>query len=732
MTVFPVIDRTARLRPSRRDFLTAGAAAGGGLLLSMSLPEASQAQTEPPSNANPKASSPDPNTFIRIGGDGRVTMIMPMVEMGQGVYTALPMLLAEELEVDFASIVLEHAPPSDKLYGNPSYFLQVTGGSSTVYSFWNPLLRAGAAARQMLIAAAAAKWGVDPGQCRAEKGVVIHEASARRVGYGELASAAAATPIPEHIVLKDPKTYKLIGAPIKRLDSPPKVRGAAQYGIDVRLPGMKIAAVAASPVRGGKLMSLDDTSARKTPGVRDVIKLDDVVAVIADHNGAARKGLAALAIKWDDGPNGGFSSEKHVRALKAAAQRPATKVARNDGDVRAADARAAVRLEAEYESPLLAHATMEPMNCTVHVRQDACDVWLGTQAPVWVQKDVAEAIGLPIEKVAVHNQYLGGGFGRRGWTDHAVQAARIAKQVDYPIKVIWSREEDIQHDFYRPYYYDKLSAGLDSSGRPVSWSHRVVGGSVLERMMPMFVVDGFDFDMVEGAAGPYDFANALVDYVNYQDPGLPIGTWRGVGVTHNAFVVESFIDELAFSAGRDPIEYRAALLTKNPRALGVLNLVAEKAGWKEPLPPRSGRGVSLLSGFKSHMAQVAEVAVNKSGQIRVERVTCAVDCGRYVNPDTIVAQVQSGIIFGLSAALYEEITFVNGRVEQSNFDTFRVLRIDEAPKIDVHIVKNDEAPGGIGEPGASAIFPAVANAVFAATKVRLRKLPLSEDALKSA
>src|SRR5579872_197691 len=303
MTVFPVIDRTARLRPSRRDFLTAGAAAGGGLLLSMSLPEASQAQSEPPSNANPKASSPDPNTFIRIGGDGRVTMIMPMVEMGQGVYTALPMLLAEELEVDLGSVVLEHAPASDKLYGNPSYFLQLTGGSSTVYSFWDPLLRAGAAARQMLIAAAAAKWGVDPGQCRAEKGVVIHEVSARRVGYGELASAAAAAPVPEHIVLKDPKTYKLIGAPIKRLDSPPKVRGAVQYGIDVRLPGMKIAAVATSPVRGGKLMSLDDTNARKTPGVRDVIKLDDVVAVIADHNSAARKGLAALSIKWDDGPN---------------------------------------------------------------------------------------------------------------------------------------------------------------------------------------------------------------------------------------------------------------------------------------------------------------------------------------------------------------------------------------------------------------------------------------------
>ena len=709
---------------SRRSFLRVGAAAGGGLMLSLSLPLA---------DGKAEAADADdfvPNAFIRIDRSGQIVLTMPYVEMGQGTYTSIPMLIAEELEVDLKQVRLEHAPPNEKLYANPLLGVQATGNSNAIRGAWQPLREAGAVARTTLVAAAAKRWNVDPASCRARGGEVLHPPTGKRSTYGELAAAAAHVPIPENVALKQPQDFKLIGIPAKRLDTPAKVNGTAVYGIDVRPQGVKIATLAQSPVFGGRVKRVDDTAAKAVKGVHQIVRLDDAVAVVADHMGAAKKGLSALAIEWDDGPNGKLRTADIASELEQATLRSGP-VAQNIGDVDKAMAGAATKVEAIYQVPFLAHATMEPMNCTVHVRPDGCEVWIGNQAIARVQATAAKVTGLPLDKVVVHNHLIGGGFGRRLESDGVERAVEIAKQVDGPVKLVWTREEDIQHDMYRPYWFDRLTAGLDETGMPVAWRNRYAGSSVIARWLPPGFKNGLDPDSTEGAIKlVYALPNLHVEYLRMEPPGIPTAFWRSVGPSHNVFVTESFMDELAAAAKQDAVAYRRALLELSPRAKAVLELAAEKAGWGQPLPQRAGRGVSLQFVFGTYMAQVAEVEVAKDGAVRVRRVVCAVDCGIPVNPDTIRAQIQSAIIFGITAALYGEITLKNGRVEQTNFDSYQMLRINEAPAIDVHIVQNFEKPGGMGECGTSAIVPAVANAIFAATGKRLRKMPVNTATLK--
>jgi isoquinoline 1-oxidoreductase subunit beta len=708
---------------SRRRFLQAGAAAGGGLVLSMSLPLATgQADA---------ADSFAPNAFIRIEPDGQIVLTMPYVEMGQGTYTSIPMLIAEELEVDLKQVPLDHAPPNEKLYGNPLLGgIQATGNSNAVRASWQPLRQAGATARAMLVTAAAKRWNVDPASCRAQSGEVFHPATGRRLKYGTLAAEAARLPVPDNVTLKRPQDFKLIGTLVKRLDTPAKVNGTAVYGIDVRPPGVKIATLAQSPVFGGRVKSVDDVAAKAVSGVRQIVRLDDALAVVADHMGAAKKGLAALKIEWDDGPHAKLNTDEIAGELEKATLTSGA-VAQNIGNVEGAMAGAVTKVEATYQVPFLAHATMEPMNCTVHVRNDGCEIWVGSQAMARVQSAAAKTAGLPVDKVVVHNHLLGGGFGRRLEADGVIRAVQIAQHVDGPVKVVWTREEDIQHDMYRPYWFDRLSAALDANGMPVGWNHRFAGSSVIARWLPPGFNNGLDPDTTEGAIDlVYALPNMHVEYVRVEPPGIPTAFWRSVGPSHNVFVVESFMDELAVTAKQDPVAYRLALLDRTPRAKAVLALAAEKAGWGGPLPERVGRGVSLQFVFATYMAQVAEVEVSKDGAVRVRRVVCAVDCGTVINPDTVRAQIQSGIIFGITAALHGKITLKNGRVEQTNFDTYEMLRMNEAPVIDVHIVQSFEPPGGMGECGTSAIVPAVANAIFAATGKRLRKMPVDTTALK--
>jgi isoquinoline 1-oxidoreductase subunit beta len=709
---------------SRRSFLQAGAAAGGGLIVSLCLPLANR-------TAAAEADSFAPNAFIRIGGDGQIVLTMPYVEMGQGTYTSIPMLIAEELEVDLSRIRLEHAPPNERLYGNPLLGgIQATGNSNAVRASWVPLRQAGATARTMLVAAAARRWNVEPASCRAQSGEVLHEPTGRRATYGELAAAAARMPMPNRVALKQPQDFKLIGRPAKRLDAPSKVNGTAVYGIDVRPPGVKIATLAQSPVFGGRVKSLNDAAARSVKGVRQIVRLDDAVAVVADHMGAAKKGLEALAIEWDDGPHAKVNTQAIVAELEQATLN-AGAVAQNIGDTNKAMASTVTKVEAIYQVPFLAHATMEPMNCTVHVRKDDCEVWVGNQVIPRAQATAAKVTGLPLDKVVVHNHLIGGGFGRRLEIDGVTRAAEIAKHVDGPVKVVWTREEDIQHDMYRPYWFDRMSAGLDANGMPVAWDHRFAGSSVIARWAPPFFKNGLDSDTTEGAIDlVYALPNMHVEYRQVEPPGIPTAFWRSVGPSHNVFVTESFMDELAAAAKQDPVAYRWALLENSPRAKAVLELAAEKAGWGQPLPQGFGRGVSLQFVFATYMAQIAEVEVSRNGTVRVHRVVCAVDCGIPVNPDTIQAQIQSAIMFGITAALYGEITLKDGRVEQSNFHDYQILRMNQAPTVEVHIVQSRESPGGMGEAGTSAIVPAVTNAIFAATGKRLRKLPVDAAALK--
>ena len=700
--------------PSRRMFLTAGLAVGGGLLVGFQLaPKRALAQ-----------SGFAPNAFLRIGSDGKVTAVLPKTEMGQGVYTAIPMMLAEELEVDLSQVSIEIPLGEPRKFGRLG---QETGGSTSVRETWGPVRSAGAAARMMLVAAAAQQWGVGPETCSARSGQIVHAPSGRKLGYGALVTAAAAQPIPEKPQLKDPAQFRLIGKAVHRLDGPAKVNGTAVYGIDVKLPGLKIATLAASPVPGGSLRAVNEAAALAVPGVRQVVRLPDAVAVVGDHMWAAKQGLAAAAPQWDDGPNAKLDQAAIVADLIAASQREGAEAGKQ-GDPVAAMAGAARRIEAVYEQPYLAHAPMEPTNCTVHVRADACEVWLGTQVPDSAKGVAAKAAGLAPEQVTVHNFLMGGGFGRRLESDMVERAVAIGKSVNGPVKVVWSREEDIQHDLFRPYYVDRIAAGLDANGTPVAWTHRIAGSSIMARLYPKYF-KGVDADAVESAVQtPYNLPNNLVQYVQQESP-VTTSWWRGVGPLRSIFVVESFIDELAAAAKVDPVAYRLKLAT-DERARAVLQLAAEKSGWSAPSKPGRARGVCLFHAWDTYMAQVMEIEMDPQGLPLVRRVTVALDCGQVINPDGVRAQVEGGVIFGISGALHGEITFADGRVEQSNFHDYRVLRMEEAPQIETHIIASTATPGGMGEPPTAGAGPALANAVFAATGIRVRKLPIAK-ALRS-
>jgi isoquinoline 1-oxidoreductase beta subunit len=676
-----------------------------------------------------------PNAFIRIAPSGQVTFVMPRVEMGQGTYTSISMLIAEELEISLADVRLEHAPADDVLYRDPVIGSQITGASASIRGAWLPLRQAGATCRSLLVNAAAQSWKVEPSTCKAADGAVTHPPTGRKMTYGELAGMAASLPLPQNVTLKDPRDFKLIGTPVKRLDSPDKVDGRAVFGIDVVVPGMRIATVAACPVVGGKLRGVDDRRARQIKGVHQVVRIDNAVAVVADDMWAAKRGLSALMLDWDEGENAGFSNATLIARMEQAAASDGV-IAQKIGDVPAALRGDGKHIEARYELPFLAHATMEPMNCTVHVTPDSCDVWVGTQAPARAQETAAAITGLPKEKVKVHIQYLGGGFGRRLEIDYVTQSVSFARQVQGAVKFIWTREEDIQHGIPRTVYLNRLEAVLDAHGMPLAWTHKITGAAVMARYLPSTFKNGIDPDAVNGAINLlYAIPNVRVDYVRFETP-MPIGKWRGVGPTHNVFVVESFMDELADAADKDPYEYRRTLLANQPRAKAVLELAAQQAGWHQPLEAgragaRVGRGISVQFAFASYLSHVAEVEVDENGEVRIRRVICAVDCGHVVNPDTVRAQIESGVIFGCSAVLWGKITFKNGRIEQGNFNDYRVMRINEAPLIEVHIVNSAEAPGGIGEAATSALFPAVGNAVAAATGKRIRKLPIEPALIKA-
>jgi len=702
---------------SRREFLQTGLAVGGALVVGFRIGSANAASGAPFA----------PNAFVRMDKQGIVTLVMPQVEMGQGVYTSVAMILADEMDVDWKQVKLEHAPPNDKLYGNPTFGLQVTGNSNSIRAFWTPLRTAAATARAMLTEAAASLWKVKAADCKSENSSIVHAASGRKLAYSALIDAASRVSLPKDPPLKSPSDFKLIGQSLKRLDTPDKVNGKAVYGIDVMPQGVKFATLTICPVFGGKVAKVDDSKAKQVSGVRQVITGEDFVAVVADHMWAAKKGLAALDIRWDEGDHGKVSSDQVWRQLRTAGEKTGA-VAKNEGDVQKGLGEGD-RVEAAYELPFLAHATMEPLNCTVHVKPNSCEVWVGTQVISRAQAAAAKVAGLPLEKVTVHNHLIGGGFGRRLETDYVEKAVFIGKQVDGPVKVVWSREEDMQHDVYRPIYLDQLSASV-ANGRIVSWNHRIAGSSVIARWLPPAFQKGIDVDAIDGAADiQYDIPNVHVEYVREEPLPIPTGFWRGVGPNNNFFAIESFIDELAKKAGKDPVEFRLAMLGKSPRLKAALQMAADKAGWGGALPARTGRGVGIQLSFGSYIATITEVEVDKQGEIRVRRVVSAVDSGIVVNPDTLIAQMQGGLVFGLTAALHGQITIDKGRVQQSNFHDYRMMRINEVPRIEVHIVKSGEAPGGIGEAGTTAGPPAFANAIFAATGVRVRRLPVDRSLL---
>ena len=709
---------------SRRAFIAGGIA--GGFVLAFHLPAyAINEPNQPPDN---KATAFAPNAFIRIDRTGKTTLVMPQVEMGQGVYTSIAMILAEELDADFSQITLEHAPPDEKSYANPVFGIQATGNSNSIRAFWKPLRVAGASSRAMLIQAAAKQWRVEASSCSTSNGRVTHPATRRSFSYGALAEAASKETPPKDPPLKDPKNFTLIGKSTKRFDTPAKVDGSAVYGIDAMLPGMKFATLVAAPVLGGKVAKVDDSAALHLPGVQKIIVLDDIVAVIGDHFWAAKSGLDALKITWSHGVNAGVSSDTIWADLRSQSTKEGA-IAKAAGDVRKAAA-SGEKFEAVYELPLLAHATMEPMNCAVQLKPGGCEIWLGTQVVARVQQTVAKQLGLADDKVIVHNHWLGGGFGRRLEVDMAVKAVRVAQQLDgVPVKVVWTREEDIRQDYYRPAYRDQITAMIDA-GRIVSWRHKISGSSVMARWFPPGFQNGVDIDTVDSASDvPYEFPNFEVRNVRAEPAGLITGFWRGVGPNNNVFAIESFIDEVANKVGKDPIAFRKSMLDKGPRFKAVLDLVAQKAGWGQPLGKRIGRGVSLQPSFASFIATVIEVEVDEQGEVLLRRITSAVDTGIAVNPDTVVAQLQGGLIFGLTAALYGEVTLKAGCVQQSNFHDYRMLRIDQVPAIEVHVVPSGEAPGGIGETGTTAGPPALRNAIYAATGIALRRLPVDRDVL---
>jgi isoquinoline 1-oxidoreductase beta subunit len=694
----------------RRGFLEATALGGAGLWLSLVLPS----RTEARGPAAPAAF--EPNAWLRVDPRGEVTVYLAKSEMGQGVFTSMAMLVAEDLEADWKAVKVVQADFDPKFGG------MGTGGSSSVRRSWKPLREAGATARVLLVAAAAQRWGVDPDTCHAERGEVVHGPTGRRLGYGALAAAAAKLPAPEKVALKPPAEFRLIGQRLARFDTPLKTNGRAVFGLDVRVKGMRHAVVARPPVLGGKVAGFDAKAALSVPGVEKVVEVPSGVAVVARSTWAAMKGREKLAATFEAGPNGAVDDAEIRRRLAAAPLE--AKPARADGDLAAALAGAAKKVEAVYELPLLAHATMEPMNATAHVRKGAIELWAPTQAPTWAVEKVALKLGVPTSAITLHVTFLGGGFGRRAMPDFVVEAAEVSRAAGVPVKVTWTREDDLRHDWYRPPGRNELAAGLDAAGKLVAWHHVVRSPSASASIFGPEGRPGRDRpDVVEGAADvPYTSAAVRVDSA-MPDIGVPLGWWRSVYSSQNAFAEECFVDELAAAVGQDPLAFRLAHLPEGHRLRGALELAAGKAGWGSPLPAGHGRGIACHTSFGSHVAEVAEVSVEQ-GKVRVHRVVCAVDCGLVVNPDTVEAQVEGAVVYGLSAALREEITLREGAVVQGNFDGYQPLRMDEMPAVEVHVVPSTEDPGGIGEPGLPPLAPAVVNALHAVTGKRIRRLPI--------
>ncbi len=715
--------------PSRREFLSATAAVGGGLILALALPgpgrKFSAAAATVAASGEGKSGAPL-NAWLKISRDNSITIIVDRSEMGQGVYTALPMLLAEELDIDLDAIRIEAAPVGDA-YVNPGNGGQVTGTSNSVQDAWDKLRMAGATARTMLTAAAAKRWRVDPSQCHARNGTIVN-AEGKTLSYGELADSAAKLPLPKDVKLKSKADFQIIGKSRPRLDTPGKVDGSAEFGLDVKLPGMLHAALAQCPVLGGKLKSLDSRAAEKMPGVRKVLITTGGVAVVADHFWQALKARRALAITWDPGENARLDNAAIRSLLKNTAAAGAGLTARSDGDASAALESAKQRLSAEYYVPLLAHATMEPMNCTADVKAGGCDLYVGTQVQQVAQATAATAAGLAPAQVRVHTTLIGGGFGRRLDVDFIPAAVEASKALGVPVKVIWTREDDMTHDTYRPPAYEEVSGGLDASGKLVAWKLHITSPSITARMFPP--VKGVDDSVIEAAVNNlYDVPNLAVSY-SRQEIGIDVGYMRSVSHAPNCFVIESFMDEMAAAAGKNPLDFRMQHLARKPRQKHVLELAAERAAWGKP-PAGRHQGIALMEGYSTHLAQVAEISI-VGGELKVHKIVCVVDCGQMVNPRIVESQIESGIVFGLSAALWGEVTIAAGRVQQTNFNNYRLLRGNEMPEIDVHLVEGDEAPGGIGEAAVPLVAPAVCNAIFAATGRRLRSLPVGVHKLVNA
>lgn len=699
---------------NRRYFLKTSSTVTGGLMLgvSLGLPLSTQAA----------GTLYTPNAWVHIADDNTITLISARSEMGQGVYTSMPMLIAEELNVDIRRIKVAIAPPDGKVYGNALLGgPQLTGGSTSVRDGWEKLRIAGAQVRTMLVSAAAAKWNVNASTLRAENGMVIG-AKGKRATYGSLAEAASKLPVPEKVALKDPKDFTIIGKATRRLDTPAKTNGTAEFGIDVRLPGMVYASLEQCPVIGGTVKSFDGAKAKAMPGVIDVVQIPDGVAVVADSYWHARKARAALTIVWDEGPGATITHASMLDGIRKATDKPLPLKAVGDADAVIAGAAKVVR--AEYVSPLLAHATMEPMNFTASYSNGKMALIGPTQWQDGAQGAVAKALGMKPEDITVKTTFLGGGFGRRIDLDFIVQAAQIARAVNKPVKLLWTREDDMTHDFYRPMSVHQLAAAVGPDGKPTAMTFRMVSQSVTGRV---FGLPGEAQDplMTEAALAPYEIPATRHEIVKH-DSGLRVGYWRSVSHALNAFANESFIDELAAGAGKDPYAYRMALLEKQPRFANVLKMAADKAGWATPAPAGRFRGIALMEGYDTYMAQVAEISV-KDKQITVHKVTVVADLGRMINPDTVQAQIQSSVVFGLTAALNSQITLDKGRVQQTNFGDYPVLRMNEVPVIDITLVPSTEKPGGIGEPATALVAPAVANALFAATGKRVRQLPLHDN-----
>jgi isoquinoline 1-oxidoreductase beta subunit len=728
---------------TRRNFLHTTAASGAVLVIGFCVPELACAK-------NPEAHRVNPfNAWLQIASDGKVTLILGKSEMGQGVYTSLPMILADELELDWQSVSVRQAETKPDLYPDLG-----TGGSGSVLDSFLPMRQAGAAAREMLITAAAKTWGVDPVTCYAKNGSVIHDPRAHRLTYGELVAAASALPVPDltKVTLKNPDNFQFIGKSLPHLDIPSKVDGTARFGIDVRVPGMLYAVIARCPVFEGKVKTFDATKAKAVPGVRQVFEIPAIgpnshtaggIAVVADTTWAAIRGRDALQIEWDNGAAAAESTDSLRKQMQALTEKPGT-IVEHSGNADAALAKTPNKIEAAYELPFLAHATMEPMNCTADVRSDRAEVWAPTQGPIWIRDMVAQVSGLPKELVVVHTTLMGGAFGRRYQSDFGVEAAQVSKAAGKPVQVVWTREDDMQHDFYRPAFQHRVAAALDNHGQITAWRHRVSSTPIATYWNPKRKPD--ESEIGSGAHLPYAIANFQVEYSPAKST-VPRAWWRSVEQASSAFAVECFIDELAASAKIDPLDFRLRALrppmpsgTKlsdkekeelpDPqRVRAVLTLAAEKSGWGKPVAPGRARGIAVFFSFNSYLAEVAEVSVAQGGKLTVHRVTCAVDCGRVVDPNGVRAQVESAVVYGLSAVLTGEITIAGGKVEQSNFNDYPVLRMREMPEVDVHLVPSTEPPTGIGEPGVPPLAPAITNAIFAATGKRIRRLPIRPEDL---